>query len=193
MHPLRTLPLILLTCLLAAAPLRAQDTRTQDTLTVADSLRIPPEIETSTAPPAIEQRDASVWTPAKSPGGAVLRSAILPGWGQLYNESYWKVPIVVGLSGFLIYGIVSEHADYADYADQYAATITPDRPGGDLRLKLFREFYRDRRDTYAWWFLVTYLVQIADAFVDAHLYDFDVSSDMRLTLTPTRLSLGIRW
>ncbi len=188
MRPLQHVPLIVLTCLLAAASARAQDT-----LSVADSLRIPPEIKTSTAPPSIEQRDESVWTPTKSPGTAVLRSAIIPGWGQLYNESYWKVPVVVGLSGFLIYGIVSEHADYSTYADQYAASITPERPGGNLQLKLFREYYRDRRDTYAWWFLVTYFVQLADAFVDAHLYDFDVSSDMRLTLAPTRMSFSIRW
>ena len=32
----------------------------------------------------------------KSPWGAVLRSAILPGLGQIYNQSYWKAPIVWG-------------------------------------------------------------------------------------------------
>jgi len=28
--------------------------------------------------------------PLKSPWGAVARSAVLPGWGQVYNEQYWK-------------------------------------------------------------------------------------------------------
>ena len=30
----------------------------------------------------------TVFVMQKSPWGAVLRSAILPGWGQIYNESY---------------------------------------------------------------------------------------------------------
>ena len=48
--------------------------------------------------------------PTKSALGAVLRSAVIPGWGQFYNESYLKVPVVVGLTGFLVWGIVTEHA-----------------------------------------------------------------------------------
>lgn len=119
--------------------------------------------------------DTSAFVMGKSPLGAVIRSAILPGLGQFYNESYWKIPIVLGVSGFLVYGYATEHDTYAQYRDLYAASITETNPSGDLRLKQFREFYRDRRDTYAWWFAVTYLLQIADAFVDAHLYDFDVS------------------
>jgi hypothetical protein len=133
---------------------------------------------------------------SKSPWGAVLRSAIFPGWGQFYNESYWKIPIVLGLSGFLVGGVISEHSGYADYRDRYAASITSAMPSGDLRLKQFREYYRANRDTYAWWLLVTYLVQIADAFVDAHLYDFDVSGTTQagIVLLPGRgLTLKISW
>ncbi|MBL0176154.1 MAG: hypothetical protein IPP94_12945 [Ignavibacteria bacterium] len=132
----------------------------------------------------------------KSPLGAVIRSALLPGLGQLYNESYWKIPIVVGVGAFLVYGIVTEHANYADYRDQYALSISDLNPSGDLYLKSYREFYRDRRDAYAWWFAVVYLLQIADAFVDAHLYDFDVSDEVHasLQLMPQgRVGLQLRW
>jgi hypothetical protein len=141
-------------------------------------------------------QDTAAFVMQKSPWGAVLRSAIVPGWGQLYNHSYWKIPLVVGLSGFLVYGIVSEHQSYVDYRDQYAASITPSNTTGNLTLKRFREFYRDNRDTYAWWFLVTYLIQIADAFVDAHLYDFDVSDEVHahLGVAPAgRLVFSLSW
>lgn len=130
--------------------------------------------------------------PTKSTLGAVLRSAVLPGWGQFYNESYLKVPVVVGLTGFLIWGIVSEHGTYTDYATLYEATIDEENPGGDLRLKRFREFYRDRRDAYGWWLLVTYLLQIADAYVDAALFSFDVAEDAALTLLPAPSGLGFQ-
>jgi len=132
----------------------------------------------------------------KSPLGAVLRSAIIPGFGQLYNESYWKIPVILGLGVFLVRGIIVENAGYADFRDQYANSISASDPVGNLILKQYREFYRDNRDTYAWWFAVLYLVQIADAFVDAHLYDFDVSDEVHssLQLFPKgRMGLQIRW
>ncbi|MBR9976790.1 MAG: hypothetical protein KFH87_01770 [Bacteroidetes bacterium] len=140
---------------------------------------------------AIDETDEQS-LPTKSTLGAVLRSAVIPGWGQFYNESYLKVPVVVGLTGFLVWGIVTEHGRYIDYASLYDATIDEETPGGDLRLKRFREFYRDRRDTYGWWLLVTYLLQIADAYVDAALFSFDVSEDAALILLPAPSGLGMQ-
>ncbi|MDX9760188.1 MAG: DUF5683 domain-containing protein [Bacteroidota bacterium] len=128
----------------------------------------------------------------KSPLGAVLRSAVIPGWGQLYNESYLKVPVVVGLTGFLVWGIVTEHATYRDYANLYDASITEENPSGNLLHKRFREFYRDRRDTYGWWLLVTYLLQLADAYVDAALFGFDVGDETGLTLIPHTGGVGMQ-
>jgi hypothetical protein len=139
-----------------------------------------------------DSSDSTIVIPGKSPLGAVIRSAILPGLGQFYNEAYWKVPVVLGLTGFLIYGVVTEHSTYTEYRDLYEASITSDFPSGDLRLKLFREFYRDRRDTYAWWLLIAYLFQIADAFVDAHLYSFDVSGVDTIQLLPAANGLRLQ-
>src|SRR5512133_1907958 len=68
---------------------------------------------------------------AKSPLGAVIRSAILPGWGQWYNESYWKIPIVIGLSAWMIRGIIVENSSYNTYSTLYAASITTANPAGN--------------------------------------------------------------
>ncbi|HED08391.1 MAG TPA: hypothetical protein ENI57_09775, partial [Ignavibacteria bacterium] len=54
--------------------------------------------QTDTAEQGKSKND-SVFVMTKSPMGAVLRSAILPGWGQIYNESYIKAPIIWGIFG----------------------------------------------------------------------------------------------
>ena len=58
----------------------------------------------------------------KSPWGAVLRSAVLPGFGQFYNESYWKIPVIWGVGALLISGWVYNNNLYNDNKDLYTNT-----------------------------------------------------------------------
>jgi len=113
----------------------------------------------------------------KSPTTAVLLSAVLPGAGQFYNESYWKVPIIGGLVGYFGYEYFRNNNLYKDYRNEYTASQTELNPNGDLNLKTLREFYRDQRDDFVWYFLIVYVINMVDAYVDAHLFDFDVSED----------------
>jgi hypothetical protein len=113
----------------------------------------------------------------KSPTTAVLLSAVLPGAGQFYNESYWKVPIIGGLVGYFGYEYFRNNNLYKDYRDDYTASQTEINPDGDITLKTLREFYRDQRDDFVWYFLIVYVINMVDAYVDAHLFDFDVSED----------------
>ncbi|MCK7523067.1 MAG: DUF5683 domain-containing protein [Ignavibacteriales bacterium] len=43
----------------------------------------------------------SVFISTKSPWTAVLMSAVIPGAGQIYNESYWKAPLIWALSAMV--------------------------------------------------------------------------------------------
>jgi len=113
----------------------------------------------------------------KSPWIALGLSALLPGAGQFYNESYWKVPILVGLSVYFGYSWYDENKKFLDYRDQYAASETPQFPDGDPNLKTLREFYRNSRDDFTWYFIITYFVSLVDAYVDAQLFDFTVKED----------------
>jgi hypothetical protein len=119
----------------------------------------------------------------KSPGTAVLLSAILPGAGQFYNESYIKVPIVLGFGVYFVSSWLDYNRRYKEYRDRYTASLTQ-MQGGDQRLLTVREFYKDQRDTFAWYFLVLYLVNLADAYVDASLYGFDVGGNLSLRVLP---------
>ncbi len=179
---MKTPLLFLVACLLSQPIVRAQSV-------------VPDTVATGVTEGNTRKTDPS-FVMQKSPLGAVLRSAVLPGWGQYYNESYWKIPLVLGVSGVLVYGIITEHRDYTQWRDLYATSITEQNPSGNLEYKRFREFYRDRRDTYAWYFGLFYLLQIADAFVDAHLFDFSVSPDLSASLSVLpegRVGLSLRW
>ncbi len=116
----------------------------------------------------------------KKPWLAVLLSAGLPGAGQYYNQSYWKIPIIDGFVGYFVYEYIREDKNFRDYRDQYAASQTPQFPEGDDNLKTLREFYRSQRNNFTWYFLIVYFINLVDAYVDAELFDFDVKDNKLL-------------
>lgn len=117
----------------------------------------------------------------KSPWKAVLYSALLPGAGQFYNESYWKIPVIAGLGGYFIYGFVKNNNQYLDYKQQYINSQTPQNPSGNLQLQSLREFYRDQRDNFIIYSIILYVVNLIDAYVDAQLFDFNVSDKIKFS------------
>src|SRR5580704_14932336 len=49
------------------------------------------------------------------PHKATIRSAIIPGWGQIYNHKYWKLPIVYAAVGIPAYAFFYNRSQYNDY------------------------------------------------------------------------------
>jgi hypothetical protein len=121
--------------------------------------------------------------PHKSPGLAMLLSAVLPGAGQVYNESYWKTPIILGFGIYFTSHWLHNNRLYREYRDRYRESLL-ESPTGNTQFQRFRDFYSDQRDTFAWYFLILYLINVADAYVDASLYSFDVSDDLSIKLLP---------
>jgi hypothetical protein len=115
----------------------------------------------------------------KSPWGAVLRSAVVPGFGQFYNESYWKVPVVWGFMGYFIYIWNDQNKLYKQYNDLFNSSITLENINGNSTYYELREVYRDQRNTFAVYIGLTYLLQLIDAYVDAQLFDFSVEENKR--------------
>jgi len=122
----------------------------------------------------------AVFRMKKSPWKAVAFSAILPGAGQFYNESYWKIPVIAGLGGYFVYEWIRNNNSYLDYKEQYINSQTPENPAGNPQLQALRESYRDQRDNFIIYSVILYVVNLIDAYVDAQLYDFDVSDNIKL-------------
>ena len=130
---------------------------------------------------------------------ATTLSTICPGAGQIYNKSYWRVPIVIGGMASTIYTIDWNNRGYKRFKTAYALRVDYDKnpekyPGGaadEFRgaysatfLKNLKDSYRRNRDLCIILTAGVYLLQILDAHVDAHLQDYDISDDLTMNIEP---------
>ena len=99
----------------------------------------------------------------KSPNKALIRSAILPGLGQWYNEQKIEAVIVLGAELGLIASAI--------YQNQKVVQSQTDWE---------REFYVNNRSLSLWWFVGIYFLNLLDAYVDAHLWEFDVGPELSI-------------
>ncbi|MBN1893348.1 hypothetical protein JW906_02590 [bacterium] len=103
----------------------------------------------------------SAATGRHSPSAVMLRSALLPGWGQWVNGCRFKAVIAAGGTAAL-----AATAVWNNQKRQAAST-------GDERT-----FYEDGRSQAIWYLAALYGLNLMDAYVDAHLKHFDVSGDL---------------
>ena len=139
-------------------------------------------------------------TKAHPPKAAAFRSAVLPGWGQVYNKKYWKVPIVytaLGITGYIFVDNLKTYKEYRfAYTARYKAALPPPEQDStdyytlDEIYKLIspesiraaRNRFRQYVDYSALFFILFWGLNVIDATVDAHLKSFDVSPDLSLQI-----------
>lgn len=137
-----------------------------------------------------------------SPRKATLYSTALPGLGQAYNKKYWKIPVIyAGFAGcgYLLY---TNNKEYRKFVEAYAWLDEGSQgdPPNEYAIRYTTEDqllsgqYQYRRAleqsvilTLAW-----YGINIIDASVDAHFFNFDINEDLTLNWQPVVIptSLG---
>lgn len=137
---------------------------------------------------------------AHNPRTAAIRSAILPGLGQIYNKKYWKLPIVYGAlgtsAGVFLYNLknyrdtrfayrVKYNMQY-NFTDSalYSSIRANLRPLDIEALKYYRNSFRRDIDYSVLFFILLWGLNVVDATVDAHLKSFDVSPDLSFRFKP---------
>lgn len=130
---------------------------------------------------------------------ATTLSTICPAAGQIYNKSYWRVPIVIGGFATTIYCIDWNNRGYQRFKKAYRLRYdfdehpelypngSQDEFGGRYAssfLKNLRNSYRRNRDLCIILTAGIYILQIVDAHVDAHLRDYDISDDLSVDISP---------
>lgn len=173
------------------------DSAVQAVMQKADSLPSPGKMELQFKP---------------DPKKAVLM-AIVPGLGQIYNRKYWKLPIVYGGLMGCFYAVTWNNRNYQDYSTAYMDIMedaeAPNRPveeynkswqdfipaGADpenylkntsfqTALKNRKDYYRRYRDLSIFITIGVYALSVIDAYVDAQLFDFDISPDLSMHWEP---------
>jgi hypothetical protein len=114
--------------------------------------------------------------------GALLRSVAVPGGGQFYNRKYIKGVVVFGVETTFITLAAIEWSRMHTHKRNFQNTDYPDRY---WEFEQF-EFYEDRRNLFLWITAGIVFLSMFDAYVDAHLYNFDREEvrDLSISLVP---------
>lgn len=121
-----------------------------------------------------------------NPRIASRRSAIIPGWGQIYNDSWWKVPILYtgfGVAAYFIGVNENNRNENLAFAEE---ELSKDIPNQNL-IRIYRrraDNWRKNRDLVILTIAGIYALQIIEATVDAHLKGFNVDENLALNIKP---------
>lgn len=121
-----------------------------------------------------------------SPTTATVLSMLMPGLGQIYNQKLWKVPVILGGAASLAYMVDFNQRGYNRFGNAYREFPEDEFDGNRSRdeLKLLRDAYRRNRDLSVISLVALYALNIIDANVDAHLFDWDISDNLALSVEP---------
>ncbi len=127
----------------------------------------------------------------KQPYRAMLYSAAFPGGGQFYNGMYLKTGIVIGLQGLLINYAIHDY----DKMKSYQKKMNQSTDAFEIALlRKKRDDWRDELRNDYWWMGITLALSMADAFVDAHLYNFNSQKDkIHLQFADKQLQLSYKF
>ncbi|MCQ2298837.1 MAG: DUF5683 domain-containing protein [Bacteroidales bacterium] len=140
-----------------------------------------------------EATPASIIEKPHSPNKALVLSAILPGAGQVYNHQAWKIPIVytgLGGVGYLIY---NNYQKMTFFKEEYLYRVNHDDTPLDASYTSYPttniynlyESYSKNFQLYIFVEAAIYGLNLLDAYVFGHLFDFEINDDLSLQMYPS--------
>ena len=146
-----------------------------------------------------EQRALAQANFKPDPNKSLWLGLTFPGAGQIYNRKYWKLPIIYGGAMGVAYAVSYYGGHYNDYMKGYRDYLDSD-PNTNYHLELIPQgypessagnyvknrvnSYRRYRDIFIVVGVAVYALSVIDAYVDAQLADFDISTDLSMKVRP---------
>jgi hypothetical protein len=105
----------------------------------------------------------------EQPKYVMLRSLIIPGWGQFHNHAYFKAVGVAVTEGYLAYRLVQDSRDLDQLKQQ--AIETDDDALAELLIEQHNALLASYQ-TRQWVFGLVVVYALLDAYIDAHFRHF---------------------
>ena len=125
-----------------------------------------------------------------TPSKAAFYSAIIPGLGQAFLGKVWKVPIIYAAIGASLYYYDLNNKEMNSYRTAYKRRLNgffddeyleTEIPITTDQLLLGMEFHKNYRDIAIILAAASYMLNILEANVSAHLLQFNVNDDLSVT------------
>jgi len=117
-------------------------------------------------------------------------SFIIPGGGQFYNESYYKAAVVFALEGYLISRTIYHHSKVNEYYDKAQESVGEDFLAYQ---DLYYRYYNRRQNDF-WWLGTVVFLSMVDAFVDAHLYNYNQEKEkVHIIFEGNKIGIGLNF
>lgn len=133
--------------------------------------------------------------PAEHSATKAMYLSLIPGAGQIYNGQAWKLPIIYGTFAGLGYLIYSNYTNMQTFKEEYLYRVNNNNA---TRLEGYTNYpnstiystYQSYNRNFQLMVIfsgVVYGLNLVDAYVFGHLYDFQIDDDLSLRVSPTLL------
>jgi hypothetical protein len=139
---------------------------------------------------------------AHKPAIAIKRSAIIPGWGQLYNHAWWKIPVIYTTLGLFGQSVVVNQRSYKQYLEVYklikdlkrtrppigdpVRTLYDKNSRSDLSyIDAIQSNYQRNMQLSILGLVGFWGVQVIDAYIDAKfIHSYTIDRNLSVNITP---------
>lgn len=127
-----------------------------------------------------------------SPTKAMWMSVVLPGLGQVYNKQAWKIPIIYAGAAGVTYFAVTNYQSREKFKNEL---INRQNGNTDALMERYANYpdaniysiYQSYNRNFQLSIIIGglfYALNIIDAYVYGHLFDFEINEDISLHLRP---------
>lgn len=124
-----------------------------------------------------------------------LALSLLPGAGQVYNKQAWKIPIIYGALGTMGYFVYDNYQSMSVFKDEYlfrvnnnGQTLSPEL--AQYPTQNIYNMYESYNKNFQLMIIISvavYGINLIDAYVFGHLFDYQIDDDIAMTLSPSLL------
>lgn len=124
-----------------------------------------------------------------------LALSLLPGAGQVYNKQAWKIPIIYGALGTMGYFVYDNYQKMSVFKDEYLYRVNNNNQTLSSELAEYPtqniyNMYESYNKNFQLMILISvavYGVNLIDAYVFGHLFDYQIDDDIAMSISPSVL------